>query len=92
VLPRLKHGVIVHVPDIFFAFDYRRDWVVDEFRFWTEQYLRQAFLSFNSEFEVPLPNSYLHHYFVADLKATFPNLSSWHGDSFWMRRRPANGD
>ena len=27
VLPRLKPGVIVHVHDIFFPFDYRRDWV-----------------------------------------------------------------
>ena len=52
VLPRLKAGVIVHVHDIFFPFEYRRDWVLEEFRFWTEQYLLQAFLIFNSEFEV----------------------------------------
>ena len=52
VLPRLKPGVIVHVHDIFLPFDYRRDWVMDEFRFWSEQYLLQAFLTFNSEFEV----------------------------------------
>ena len=37
VLPRLNPGVIVHVHDILFPFDYRRDWVMDEFRFWTEQ-------------------------------------------------------
>src|SRR5436309_6462906 len=52
VLPRLKPGVIVHVHDIFLPFDYRRDWVMDEFHFWSEQYLLQAFLSFNAEFEV----------------------------------------
>src|SRR5678815_1261886 len=63
VLPRLKPGVIVHVHDIFFPFDYRRDWVMDEFRFWTEQYLLQAFLTFNSEFEVLMANSYLSHYY-----------------------------
>ena len=33
VLPRLKPGVIVHVHDIFFPFDYRRDWVKEELRF-----------------------------------------------------------
>jgi len=33
VLPRFKPGVIMHVHDIFFPFDYRRDWVLDEFRF-----------------------------------------------------------
>ena len=57
VLPRLKPGVIVHVHDIFLPFEYRRDWVLDEFRFWNEQYLLQAFLTFNSEFEVLLANS-----------------------------------
>ena len=87
VLPRLKPGVIVHVHDIFLPFDYRRDWVIEERRFWTEQYLLQAFLSFNSEFEALMANSYLSHYYEKDLKATFPSLSSWGGGSFWMRRR-----
>jgi hypothetical protein len=87
VLPRLKPGVIVHVHDIFLPFDYRRDWVMDEFRFWTEQYLLQAFLTFNSEFEVLMANSYLGHYHKEDLKTTFPNSPWWGGGSFWMRRR-----
>jgi len=87
LLPRLKPGVIVHVHDIFLPFEYRRDWVMDEFRFWTEQYLLQAFLSFNSEFEVLMANSYLSHYYKEDLKAAFPSLASWGGGSFWMRRK-----
>jgi Methyltransferase domain len=88
VLPRLKPGVIVHVHDIFLPFEYRRDWVLDEFRFWTEQYLLQAFLTFNSEFEVLLANSYLNHYHQQDLEAVFPGLPSWAGGSFWIRRKP----
>jgi hypothetical protein len=91
VLPRLKPGVIVHVHDIFLPFDYRRDWVMKEFRFWTEQYLLQAFLIFNSEFEVLMANGYLNHYHRAQLKATFPSLSSWGGGSFWMRRKLSHG-
>ena len=97
VLPRLKPGVIVHVHDIFFPFDYRRDWVKEEFRFWTEQYLLQAFLTFNSEFEVLMANRYLAHKYPEDLKAAFPSLGklkanskqeiSWGGGSFWMRRK-----
>jgi predicted O-methyltransferase YrrM len=91
VLPRLKPGVIVHVHDIFLPFEYRRDWVLDEFRFWSEQYLLQAFLTFNSEFEVLLANGYLNHYRLQDLKAAFPSLPSWAGGSFWMRRKPSAG-
>ncbi len=89
VLPRLKAGVIVHVHDIFFPFEYRRDWTLEEFRFWTEQYLLQAFLIFNPEFEVLMANSYLNHSHSPDLKAAFPNLRRWVGGSFWMRRKPA---
>jgi Methyltransferase domain len=87
VLPRLKPGVIVHVHDIFFPFDYPRDWMVEKFRFWTEQYLLQAFLIFNSEFEVLIANSYLNHYHLSELKAAFPNLRRWESGSFWMRRK-----
>jgi len=87
VLPRLRPGVIVHVHDIFLPFEYRRDWVLDELRFWSEQYLLQAFLAFNSEFEVLMANSYLKHYHEEDLKAAFPTLNRWEGGSFWMRRR-----
>jgi Methyltransferase domain len=91
VLPRLRPGVIVHVHDIFLPFEYRRDWVLGEFRFWTEQYILQAFLTFNSQFEVLLANSYLNHYHRPELKAAFPGLSSWAGGSFWMRRKPIAG-
>jgi Predicted O-methyltransferase len=97
VLPRLKPGVIVHVHDIFLPFEYRRDWVMDEFRFWSEQYLLQAFLTFNSEFEVLMANRYLAHRYLDDLKAAFPSLEKlkatlpnsvrWGGGSFWMRRK-----
>jgi hypothetical protein len=88
VLPRLNPGVIVHVHDIFLPFEYRRDWVLDEFRFWTEQYLLQAFLTFNSEFEVLLANYYLSRYHEEHLRAAFPDLPRWIGGSFWMRRKP----
>jgi len=98
ILPRLKPGVIVHVHDIFLPFEYRRDWVMDEFRFWSEQYLLQAFLSFNSEFEVVMANRYLAHKYVDNLKVAFaaladlqtgrPSSVRWGGGSFWMRRKP----
>jgi Methyltransferase domain len=101
VLPRLRPGVIVHVHDIFLPFEYRRDWVVDEFRFWNEQYLLQAFLTLNPEFEVLMANRYLAHKYLEDVKAafaTFENLKAdppssvrWAGGSFWMRRKPPAG-
>jgi hypothetical protein len=54
----------------------------------TEQYLLQAFLTFNSEFEVLLANYYLSEYHHEQFRAVFPDLSRWIGGSFWMRRKP----
>jgi hypothetical protein len=48
-----------------------------ELRFWTEQYLLQAFPNFYSEFEVLLANSYLAYRYLADFKSTFPNSPWW---------------
>jgi hypothetical protein len=87
VLPRLRPGVVVHVHDIFLPGEYRKDWVTEEFRFWTEQYLLQAFLAFNSEFEVLLCNSYLGRYHRPALQNVFPKAPWWGGGSFWMQRR-----
>ena len=61
--------------------------MLDELRFWTE-HLLQAFLTFNSEFEVLLANYYLSRYHKEHLRATFPDLRRWIGGSFWMRRKP----
>jgi predicted O-methyltransferase YrrM len=87
VLPRLAPGVIVHIHDIFLPFNYPRTWLLDEVRFWNEQYLLQAFLTFNPEFELLLSNHYLGTYHEDVLREVFPD-SPWHGGcSFWMRRK-----
>ena len=48
----------------------------------------QAFLTFNSEFEVLMANSYLNHYHQPDLQSRFSPSPSLDGGSFWMRRKP----
>ena len=52
ILPRLNKGVIVHVHDIFLPAEYPKEWVLKKYRFFTEQYMVQAFLAFNNAFEV----------------------------------------
>jgi len=58
ILPRLASGVIVHVHDIFTPHDYPARWLQDP-RFWNEQYLLEAFLSHNSEWDVLLGGNYV---------------------------------
>ena len=61
ILPILKPGVIVHVHDIFSPRDYPKRWILDEVRFWNEQYLVEAFLSFNRRWEILVALNYLRH-------------------------------
>ena len=88
ILPRLRPGVLVHVHDIFLPADYPRDWITQGQIFWNEQYLFQAFLSFNSCFEVIFAAHCLHLNDPDALTAAVPGYDrkcSVPG-SFWIRR------
>jgi len=91
VLPRLAPGVIVHVHDVFLPRPQPREWVVEQMRFWCEQYLLQAFLAFNRDFEVLMANSYLGLRHEAAMRRVFPRSPWWGGGSFWMRRVREDG-
>lgn len=52
VLPLLAPGVIVHFHDVFLPWEYPRDWAERFWCYWAEQYLLQAFLAFNDEYQV----------------------------------------
>jgi hypothetical protein len=88
ILPRLGRGVFVHIHDVFLPREYPKEWILEEHRFWTEQYLLQAFLSFNDAFEVLWAGSYMHLKHPDELEAAF----SWYNRnkkwpaSFWIRK------
>jgi Methyltransferase domain len=88
ILPQMAPGVFVHVHDIFLPFEYPRQWVMDEYRFWTEQYLLQAFLMFNHSFKVVWGGSYMHHKYGDKLRGAFRsyNPEAVLPGSFWMQR------
>jgi len=66
ILPILKPGVIVHIHDIYTPKDYPEKCIVNQVKFWNEQYLLEAFLSLNADFEIIGAVNYLkHHYFDA---------------------------
>lgn len=73
ILPRLKPGVLVHVHDIFLPSDYPRSAVLENLWFWSEQYLLQAFLAFNPEFEVLWAASAMQLSHAQLLDRSFPN-------------------
>jgi hypothetical protein len=93
VLPRLAPGVIIHFHDIGLPYEYPKVYSTNpKFRvFWTEAYLLQAFLCFNSQFEILLAMSYLMTEHLDKFRAAFPLYDPVQhrasSGSFWIRRR-----
>lgn len=90
ILPRLRPGVWVHVHDIFFPADYPARWLIDQRRAFTEQYLLEAFLTFNRQFSVRAASHWLRQEHAdATVRLCSPSLQlpGDHGaSSFWMQK------
>ena len=86
VLPRLARDVWVHVHDIFFPHDYPAEWLINRRLALNEQYLLEAFLSFNKTFAPQLANYWLclEHEEVA--ARVWPPNANHRASSFWMKR------
>ena len=91
VLPELKKGVVVHSHDVFLPYDYPRKWVIDQMDFWTENYILQAFLCLNREYEVLFGNHCMLFKYPEKMQALFPRPQDYRAhvpSSFWYRRKP----
>jgi hypothetical protein len=84
VLPRLKAGVLVHIHDVFYPFEYPRHWVM-EGRAWNEIYVLRAFLEFNARFEILLFNTYITEFHRKFVEERFPLCLRNTGGSLWLR-------
>ncbi len=87
VLPRLAPGVIVHFHDIFLPFEYPRRWFETDGYLWAEQYLLQAFLAFNTAFEVLVPAQALARDQAERLRRVVPRMDpAASPGAFWLQR------
>jgi hypothetical protein len=76
ILPEVAPGVLVHFHDVFTPLDYPEKFVKKNLCFWGEQYLLEAFLSFNTEFKVLWSASAMQQYHPDILQHAFP---AWEG-------------
>lgn len=87
VIPRVSVGVHIHVHDVFLPREYPSQWIHRERWFWNEQYVLQALLAFNSEFEVVWAGSYMHLNHPDAVAAAFSSYGpSRQPGSIWFRR------
>lgn len=85
-LPAVRPGVMIHFHDIYFPFEYPRDWVYAG-RAWNEAYILRAFLQYNTDFEISFYNQYFAHYHHDRLVEDMPLCAAHAGSSLWLKRR-----
>jgi hypothetical protein len=85
VLPVLQPGVIVHLHDVPFPFEYPELWI-ERNHSWNEAYAVQAFLMYNREFSILFWNSMLGVMRRDLLAAACPRMARNAGSSLWIVR------
>jgi len=88
VIPELKPGVIIHVHDFFFPFEYPKEWIRRKL-FWNEMYLVWAFLIGNCDYEILLSNFFLFKKHNSTVNELFPFIKDVPGGagSLWLRKK-----
>lgn len=86
ILPLLKPGVKIHFHDIFYPFEYPKEWVLDQKRNWNEIYFLHAFLMYNTDYKIIAFNSFLcenyHGWFMENMPLCLKNT----GGSIWLEK------
>ena len=86
ILPALAPGVVVHIHDIFYPFEYPASWVREHGRSWNEAYLVRAFLGQNRAFEVIFFNDLIYNAYPELTREKMPLCLGNTGGSLWLRK------
>lgn len=87
VLPRLRPGVVVHFHDVFYPFEYPRDWALVRNFSWNELYTLRAFLTGNRDWEIMFFNDYFVRKERERVAQDAPEILPNPGGGLWLRRR-----
>lgn len=86
ILPYLNKGVKIHFHDIFYPFEYPKEWVIDQKRNWNEIYFLRSFLMYNDTFKILSFNTYLEHLNEDWFKENMPLCLKNKGGSLWIEK------
>lgn len=87
VLPRLNSGVYIHFHDIFYPFEYPKEWIYKGYA-WNENYILRAFLMDNPNYEIVFMNTYLEYKYPEQLpEQLFTRYQGSITGGIWLRKR-----
>lgn len=88
ILPVVKPGVIIHFHDIFYPFEYPKDWVLGWAGFgWNEIYILRAYLTDNPNYKILLFNTYLQQFHRQWFQQHMPLCLKNTGGSLWLQKQ-----
>lgn len=88
ILPKLSPGVFCHFHDMFFPWEFPKNWIEDHQLFWNEQYLVMAFLAYNDRFTIEISNQFVGLEMAKEFHTYFNDLTSTAsagGASLWIQ-------
>ena len=85
ILPSLSNEVYIHFHDIFYPFEYPKEWIYAG-RAWNENYILRAFLQYNSAFKIIFYNTFLEHYYEQQFISEMPLCMKNKGGSIWLKK------
>lgn len=93
ILPALASGVHIHIHDVFYPFEYPKQWLLSTW-YWNEQYILRAFLQYNDKFKIIMFNTFLENMYEEEIKSRFPLLYKNEtgllyentGGSIWLKK------
>jgi predicted O-methyltransferase YrrM len=83
ILPVLRHGVYIHVHDMFHDFQYPVEWNNTE---WNEQETIFHILQSKPQYHMQFFTSYMAHNYPDIFRQTFPSLVHTAGGSLWLKK------
>jgi hypothetical protein len=85
ILPSLNKGVFIHFHDIFYPFEYPKDWIYQGYA-WNEDYILRAFLEYNNDFKIVFWNNYLIQFYMDRYEKYMPLCLNNGGASIWLNK------
>jgi predicted O-methyltransferase YrrM len=85
LLPHIKSGVYIHFHDVFYPFEYPKEWIY-EGRAWNEAYVLRAFLQYNNRFKIVFFNTFLENFYKDKFINEMPLCMKNPGGSIWIEK------
>lgn len=85
ILPNINKGVYIHFHDIFYPFEYPKEWIFAGMA-WNETYLLRSFLQYNDSFKIQFFNTYLEHFHRDEFVNNMPLCLKNPGGSIWIKK------